>query len=188
MKKTALLVVDVQNGVMAKAHETKDVIENINVAVDKARFASVPVIWVQHESEGLEKDSEPWKLVSELKPLEDDLLLSKKFNSCFADTDLENQLRDMNVEALVLCGAATNWCIRATAYGALERGFDLVLVEDAHSTSSIELPDGRKLDAKQAILDLNIVMEYVGYPGRKNTSINVEDLNFDNLFKEDDES
>jgi hypothetical protein len=45
---------------------------------------------------------------------------------------------------VVLAGAATNWCIRATAYGALERGYDLTLVKDAHTTETMELGDLRE--------------------------------------------
>ena len=49
---------------------------------------------------------------------------------------------------LVLAGASTNWCIRATAYAALERGYDLTLVQDAHSTKSMDLGDGRRVAAR----------------------------------------
>lgn len=63
---TALLVIDVQNGVVAGAHERDAVIANINTLVGKARVEDVPVIWVQHSDEDLERDSEPWRYVPEL--------------------------------------------------------------------------------------------------------------------------
>jgi len=57
---TALLVIDVQNGVVAGAHNRDGVIANINTLVDKARREDVPVVWVQHNDEGLVRDSEEW--------------------------------------------------------------------------------------------------------------------------------
>lgn len=77
-----------------------------------------------------------------------------------------------------MAGAATNWCIRATAYAALERGYDLTLIEDAHTTGTIELQDGCKIEAADIVGELNIVMEWVSYPGRKNRTSSANDLDF----------
>ena len=68
----------------------------------------------------------------------------------------------------MLAGAATNWCIRATAYGALERGYDLTLIEDAHTTETMELGDGAQIDAARMVDELNIAMTWLSYPGRRN--------------------
>ena len=70
---------------------------------------------------------------------------------------------------IVLAGAATNWCIRATAYAALERGYDLTLIKDAHTTEPIDLGDGNSIAAASIITDLNIAMKYLSYPGRRNS-------------------
>ena len=56
--KSALLVIDVQNGVVEGAFNLKAVLENINAAIAKARSAGVPVVWVQHSDEELVIDSE----------------------------------------------------------------------------------------------------------------------------------
>jgi nicotinamidase-related amidase len=52
---TALLVIDVQNGVMAGAHNRDGVIANIAVLVDKARAENVPIVWVQHSTDDMPK-------------------------------------------------------------------------------------------------------------------------------------
>ncbi len=65
---TALLVVDVQNGVVAEAHERDAVVANIGTLVDKARREQVPVVWVQHSDEDLARGSEDWRIVPELAP------------------------------------------------------------------------------------------------------------------------
>ena len=54
---TALMVIDVQNGVVAGSHDRDGVIGNINALVDRARTEQVPVVWVQHSDEGLEQGS-----------------------------------------------------------------------------------------------------------------------------------
>ena len=57
---TALLVIDVQNGVVSDAYERESVVANIGTVVEKARSAEVPVVCVQHSSDNLEQGSEPW--------------------------------------------------------------------------------------------------------------------------------
>jgi nicotinamidase-related amidase len=56
---TALLVVDVQNGVVKGAHERDTVVANIGSLVEKARLEQVPVVWVQHSDEQLLAQSQP---------------------------------------------------------------------------------------------------------------------------------
>jgi nicotinamidase-related amidase len=126
--RAALVVVDMQVGVMSGTFERTKVISNAVRAVERARTQGVPVIWVQHESDELPRDSEPWQLVSELVPAPGETRIRKKFNSSFEQTDLGATLARSGVSHIVLAGAQTNWCIRATAYGALERGYDLTLL------------------------------------------------------------
>ena len=64
--KTALLVVDVQNGVVAEAHQRDEVVANVGSLVDKARRERIPVVWVQHSDEELVKGSDGWPIVPEL--------------------------------------------------------------------------------------------------------------------------
>ena len=79
---------------------------------------------------------------------------------------------------IILAGAATNWCIRSTAHGALDRGYDLTLIKDAHTTETIELEDGTKIKASDIIIELNIAMKWLSYPGRRNSTASVEELDF----------
>ena len=68
--------------------------------------------------------------------------------------------------AHALAGAATNWCIRATAYAALERGYTLTLLSDAHTTAAMDLGGGVEVDPAQGVHDLNTVMRWLSYPNR----------------------
>ena len=65
---TALLVIDVQNGVVGGAHERDTVVANVGSLVGKARRERVPVVWVQHSDEGLARGSKEWQIVPELAP------------------------------------------------------------------------------------------------------------------------
>lgn len=168
--KTALIVVDAQIGVMRDAWDADRIIGNIAHAVERARSRLVPVIWVRHADEDLIQASPAWQLVPALVPADGEPVIDKHFNSAFEKTGLTEILRRLEVTHIVLAGAATNWCIRATAYGALERGYDLTLIEDGHTTASIERADGQTIEAETIIQDLNIVMKWVSYPDRSNST------------------
>ena len=174
----ALVIVDVQVGVVADAWEAPRTIKNVARAVERAREGGVPVVWVQHESDDLPRDSTSWQLVPELVPAAGETRIYKRFESSFEATALEESLAQLRATHIVLAGAQTNWCIRATAYAALDRGYDLTLLKDAHTTGGIELENGLKVQAASIVADLNVTMKWVSYPGRKNATATVEEVNF----------
>jgi nicotinamidase-related amidase len=174
----ALLVVDVQVGVMAGAWDAARIIQNVLRAVEKARARDVPVIWVQHADQDLVAKTPPWQWVPELARADGETLIHKHFNSAFEATALDAELARAGVSHVVLAGAATNWCIRATAYAALERGYDLSLVKDAHTTGNIDLPGGRHIDAAGIVDELNVAMQWLSYPGRSNRVVAADALDF----------
>ena len=133
--KTALLVVDVQNGVMGGAHERDAVVANVGSLVRKARRERVPVVWVQHSDEELTKGSDNWRIVPELSPADAEPRIEKKYGDSFEDTTLETVLSDLGIGRLIVVGAETDACIRSTIHGAFARGYDATLVSDAHTTN-----------------------------------------------------
>ncbi|MBT9596369.1 MAG: isochorismatase family protein [Vitreoscilla sp.] len=173
-----LLVVDVQVGVVHDAWEAPRVIGNIARAVERARAAGVPVVWVQHANEELPTGSAAWQWVPELVPADGEALIPKQFNSSFEQTTLDDELARLGATHIVLAGAATNWCIRATAYGALDRGYDLTLVQDAHTTDTMQLDGGMRIEAAQVVQELNIAMTWLSYPGRRNGIATAEAVDF----------
>ncbi|MFM6966158.1 MAG: cysteine hydrolase family protein [Rhodoluna sp.] len=172
--KVALLVIDVQNGVVADAYRRGDVIANIEQAVAKARAAEVPVIWVQHSDEELEIDSDDWQIVPELIPLNDEPKVRKTFRSSFEGTNLEEVLASLNVAELVVCGAQTNNCIRHTSHDALAKGYDVTLIADAHTTSSYEW-NGHRVDAQAVVEEQNDNFNEI-LPGRQGRVIPLANL------------
>lgn len=176
--KQVLIVVDVQVGVMQTAWEADRIIKNIAVAVNKARAQHVPIVWVQHSDDELIYGSPEWEWVPQLSPGAGEQRIDKNYNSSFEQTELKELLSDLGATHIVLCGAATNWCIRATAYGALERGYNLTLLEDAHTTETIELDNGVAIEAEDVIRDLNVTMSWVSYPRSSNSVTSVEAVEF----------
>lgn len=176
--RTVLLVVDVQVGVMEGAWDAPRVVAKVARAVERARAAGVPVVWVQHEGERLVRDSPPWRWVPELVPGEGEVLIHKRFHSAFERTALEQELARLGASHLVLAGAASNWCIRAAAYAALERGYDLTLVADAHTTGPTVRADGRVIAAEDVVEELNAVLCWLSYPGRRIAVVAAEEVDF----------
>lgn len=131
---TALLVIDVQNSVVAEAHERDAVVSTIASLVEQARTADVPVVWVQHSDEGLVHGSDGWQIVPELVPTDDEPRIEKHYGDSFEATDLEDVLAARGVGSLVVVGAQTDQCVRSTLHGAFVRGYDALLVSDAHTT------------------------------------------------------
>jgi nicotinamidase-related amidase len=174
----ALLVVDVQVGVMAEAWDAPRVVANVSQAVARARAQGVPVLWVQHADEELARGTPAWQWVPALAPAPDEPLIHKRFNSAFEQTGLEADLARLGVTHLVLAGAATNWCIRATAHAALERGYDLTLLKDAHTTGTLALGDGTRVEASDIVRELNVAMTWLSYPGRTNGTATAQEVDF----------
>lgn len=134
---TALLVVDVQNDVVGAAHGRDGVVANIATLVDRARSAGVPVVWVQHSADPMPIGSDGWQFVPELKQEESEPVVHKRYPDSFEDTDLEQVLAQREIGHLVVTGAQTDECIRSTLHGAIVRGYDATLVEDAHTTEDL---------------------------------------------------
>lgn len=167
-RKTALLIVDPQVGVLGSAWDATRVTKNIEVLVAKVRAQGVPVFWIQHEDDELKFGSDPWKFVLNFVPAAKETIIRKKYNSSFANTDLDRQLKEMKVARIVLAGVLTNCCIRATAYAALDRGYGLTLVADAHSAEAMKLETGQVIPAESIVAELNTVMQWISVPSRMN--------------------
>src|SRR5438094_367196 len=105
---TALLVVDVQSGVVEDAHQRDAVVAKIGRLVDRARRERVSVVWVQHSSQELAKGSDNWRIVPELTPDGAEPLVEKNYGDSFEETTLETVLSSLGVGRLIVVGAETD--------------------------------------------------------------------------------
>ena len=173
---TALLVIDVQNGVVDGAYNRDGVIANIRALVERARTEGVPVVWIQHSDEGLAKGTEAWEYVPELTREDSEPLVHKTYGDSFEDTELERILAERGVGKLVVTGAQTDACVRSTIHGGLVRGYDVTLVGDAHTTE--DLTEWGAPPPEQVIAHTNLYWDEQDAPGRKGGTVHTADVDF----------
>jgi len=174
---TALLLVDVQNGVVGGVHERDAVVANVGTLVERARGAQVPVVWVQHNDDGLARGSDEWQIVPELSPNDSEPRVDKSYADSFEETTLETVLADLGVGRLFVAGAQTDECIRSTLHGALVRGYDTTLVSDAHTTEDLTAWGAPPPD--QVISHTNMYWSNHKAPGRIAGTAETNDVDFD---------
>ncbi|HZG95031.1 MAG TPA: isochorismatase family protein [Mycobacteriales bacterium] len=174
---TALLVVDVQNGVVGGAHERDAVVANVASLVEKARSQHVPVVWVQHsDDDNLARESDEWRLVPELARDDAEPIVEKRYADSFEETTLETVLAQLAVGRLVVAGAQTDECIRSTLHGALVRGYDATLVSDAHTTE--DQSEWGAPTPDKVIAHTNLYWTYHKAPGRSAGTVTTSDVDF----------
>jgi nicotinamidase-related amidase len=172
----ALLVVDVQNGVVIGNYERDAVVAHIEDVVDEARRAQIPVVWIQDSGEQRAIGSEPWKIVPELTPIDAEPHVDKRYGDSFEDTTLESVLSGLGVGRLFVVGAQTDACIRSTLHGAFVRGYDTTLVSDAHTTEDQTAWGAPPPD--QVIAHTNLYWAHQSAPGRTARVVETKDLDF----------
>lgn len=130
-----LLVVDAQVGVMAECWQSPRVVAAISDLVTRARQAGTPVVWVRHQAPGFPPQTPEWEIMPELIPEPGENIIEKRYGDSFADTNLDDVLGSLGADHVWLVGAQSDFCVRSTLFGALYRGYDVTLVEDAHTTA-----------------------------------------------------
>jgi nicotinamidase-related amidase len=173
---TALLLVDVQKGVMSEAHARDLIVANIAGLVEKARRHGVPVIWIQHSDANLVRGSEEWRIVPGLSRADAEPLVEKHYGDSFEETELEAVLSRLGVGRLLVAGAETDACVRSTLHGAFVRGYDTTLVSDAHSTAD-QTAWGAP-PPEQVIAHTNLYWADQTAPGRTAGTVTTEAVDF----------
>jgi nicotinamidase-related amidase len=173
---TALIVIDMQVGVVAKALARDAVVANIAALVERARAKRIPVVWVQDMEVDGGRGSAGWPLIPELIPQESEPLVEKAYGDSFEGTQLEAVLAQLGVGRLVVVGAQTDACIRCTIHGACARGYDVLLVSDAHTTE--DLTEWGAPPPDQVIAHTNLYWTHHTAPGRTAGTAKTADVDF----------
>ncbi|WP_299445027.1 cysteine hydrolase family protein [uncultured Phycicoccus sp.] len=174
---TALLVIDVQNGVVDGALDRDGVVARIDGLVRRARAEDVPVVWVQHSSDDeLQRGSEAWRIVPELEPSDAEAVVHKRYGDSFEGTDLEAALAAAGVGHLVVTGAESDACVRSTIHGAFTRGYDVTLVGDAHTTG--DKSDWGAPPPADVIAHTNLYWRFQDAPGRRAAVVDAGDVTY----------
>lgn len=140
MAKKALLVIDVQEGIVKGSgiHDAEGVMMKIHGLQDRARKAGAAVIFIQHDGpkgHRVEKGSSGWKIHPSVKPADGESVLNKEASDSFFQTFLQQQLKQLRVSEVVIAGCMTQYCVDTTCRRAVTLGFDVILASDAHTTA-----------------------------------------------------
>ncbi|MBW4077337.1 MAG: cysteine hydrolase [Acidobacteria bacterium] len=163
-----LLVIDVQRGVVQDAIDVPGVLGRINTLLLRARDLGAPVIFVQHEENDdpqLTRGTPGWEFADGLDYQESDPIVAKTFRDSFANTTLDELLQKFGSTKLIVTGAQSDYCVQTTALSALQHGYDVTLVSDAHTTCATGPHEGSI--AGGAVIDfINGHFASLSYPSR----------------------
>jgi nicotinamidase-related amidase len=137
---TGLLVIDLQRGMFSAdqpPHAGDAVLSRVADLLARARARRVPVLHVQHDGgpgDDLERLTRGWEIHPAVAPQDGEPVIEKTRCSAFHGTDLDAQLRARGITRLVIAGMQTEYCIDTNCRAAHGLGYEVVLVEDGHTT------------------------------------------------------
>lgn len=140
MKKTALLIIDVQNLLVGENPRNKELfVRTINRLIRDFRKNELPIIFIQHTNDAeIPEGSEAWKIWHEIEAEASDKRFSKSYMSAFKGTGLDDHLKENSIDSLVICGMQTDFCVDTTCRVAFELGYTLYVPKDATTTFDSE--------------------------------------------------
>ena len=136
--KRALIIIDMQNGVfgLTKPVFGKDaLIDNVRKAIEYARTHGITVVFSFHSNATfLRRDSAGYLLVPPLAVADGDIVIEKTHPDIFSNPRLEEILAEKKIGSLLVTGLISNGCVQQACKTALAKGFQVTLLQDAHST------------------------------------------------------
>jgi nicotinamidase-related amidase len=180
MMSRALLVVDMQSGLVGEAHARDQFLARVLDLRGRARAASAMSVLVQHDGvEDLTPGSPPWQLHPALAVSQEDVVVRKRSVDPFVGTQLARLLAEHGVTEVVVAGYASEYCVDSTCRSALAHGYDVVLAADAHSTFERgAAAETGGLSAAQAIAHHNWVLATLKFHGRTLTVLPTAEIAF----------
>lgn len=163
-----LLVIDMQVGLFGAdtpRHDAEGVVDRINALARVVRGEGGSVIFIQHDGppgDVFEPGREGWKLLPSLEREEGDLVVHKRACDAFYETDLAAVLDKHRVTRLLVTGCATDFCVDTTVRAAASRDYEIVVVEDGHTTA-----DRPHVDSLSVIRHHNWVWQNLIHPRRQ---------------------
>jgi len=175
---SALIVIDMQEAIIAACVDVPGVIERINGLLGYARKSGAPIFFIQHEDPEdpeLTAGSPGWQLAPTLDRKDGDQVVAKMYRDSFAATRLDALLAGSGVRRVIVTGAQSQYCVQTTALSALHHGYDVTLVSDAHTTEPADLPDA-DLPAETIIQFVNSCFGTLSHPDRATEVVAAADI------------
>ncbi|NTU28639.1 isochorismatase family protein [Brevibacillus sp. HB1.1] len=165
----ALLVIDVQNGIVS-CGDYKEELFLMEQVIKDFKESNRPVIFIRHMDDAEESPLKRGSIGSEIHPsLKDysDFIIEKQTPSSFFQTELTQTLEKLGVDHLFIIGFETEFCCMFTAIAAYDRGYKVTFIKDATgTTNTAESYSMQGLDIKQfvgTVLRWSSVIEVVNY-------------------------
>ncbi|QEM13536.1 cysteine hydrolase family protein [Mucilaginibacter rubeus] len=156
---TALLVMDMQVGIIGAIPDAQSLIANLKKTIATARSKNIPVIYVvvgfrpgapevSSRNKGFSAAKQRFagadmnqfmQVIPELAPADGELIVIKRRVSAFAGSDLEVVLRSFNINHLVLTGIATSGVVLSTVREASDKDYELTIVTDCCADTDNEV-------------------------------------------------
>ena len=173
----ALLVIDMQVGLFVAdtpRYDADGIVARINMLAAAVREAGGAVVFIQHDGpsgDTFEPGSEGWRLLPSLDRRVGDPVVHKRACDAFYETDLAETLRTRGATRLLVTGCATDFCVDTTIRAAASRDYEVVVVEDGHTTA-----DRPHVDALSVMRHHNWVWQNLIHPRRPIEVIPARDL------------
>jgi len=161
--KKALLIIDMQvmpfvwkNFDGKSLYQEEKLLANIKRLIEQARESHAPIFYIMFtEPEGsLRSENQPlWQVHEQIAPVEHDHVVIKYHADSFLESGLHNRLKNHGIDALVMCGIQTEYCVDTTVKSGFSHGYQVELVKDCHSTY-----DSDELTAEQIIRHHNSIL------------------------------
>ena len=145
--KEALLIIDVQNdyfpGGANELHNPCKAERRIQELIMESRAIRRPIVYIQHinpPDDTFFLEGTPGVEISDrIKPEAGDKVIIKRYPNSFLETELDDYLRSIGVDTLVVCGMMTHMCVDTTVRAAMDHGYHVKLVSGACATMDLEL-------------------------------------------------
>ena len=149
MEKTALIIIDIQEALMADhPYNEKNVIDNIKKVISICRETDMEVIYVRHDGgsgDELELNTQGWQIHKPIAPMKNDKIFDKHYNSAFKETGLKEYLEVKNIKNLIMVGMQTEHCFDTSIKVAFEYGYKIIIPEDTVTTYDTEFLSAKLL-------------------------------------------
>lgn len=152
---SVLIMVDCQNtyrsGVMQLTNVEPALLEAQKL-LQRARKINIPIIHIRHDGGAgspYDLDEEIGQISAEVAPIDGEMVITKSFPNAFVQTELDERLRMLAIENIVLAGFMTHMCINSTAHGGFNLGYQPTVVASATATRPLQAANGKMLTAEQ---------------------------------------
>ncbi len=145
--KEALLIIDVQNdyfpGGANELHNPYEAEARIVELIAESRTCGRPIIYIQHinppDDYFFLEGTHGVEISERIKPRDKDMIIVKHFPNSFLETELDDHLKSLGVDTLIVCGMMTHMCIDTTVRAAMDYGYQVKLAANACATMDLEI-------------------------------------------------